>query len=145
MINKIITFTFYNLLTIVFSQNLELYLTLIEKGNLEEVRENLPELLSNYPNDPGVYFIEALVNIDGDNSFTQYTSIINNYPSSLYASKSSVKIGEYFFARGLYSKAGEHLKNTITTYPKLLSTQRAMDLMVNSYVATGEEDLAKNI
>ena len=31
------------------SQNINLYLTLLEKGRTQEVKDNLPELLDRYP------------------------------------------------------------------------------------------------
>ena len=138
----LIVFFFVNI-TIICAQNINLYLTLIQKGRYEEVMENLPDLLSRYPNDPGVYYIQALINKDGDSSLSQYQNLIDNYPDSDYASMSAMKIGEYLFARGLYSQASIHLKRTIFDFPKGDNHQRAMDLMVNSYIATGEEDSAK--
>ena len=44
------------------------------------------------------------------------------------------------FARGLYSQASIQLKRSILNYQNGDSRQRALDLMVNSYIATGEED-----
>ena len=126
--------------TFSFSQNLNLYFTLIQKGRYEEVRENLPELISRYPNNPGVYYLQALVNKDGESSLSQYEVLIKNYPDSEYAALSAMKIGEYLFARGLYSQASIQLKRSILNYQKGDSHQRALDLMVNSYIATGEED-----
>ena len=139
---RLIVFFFVNI-SIICAQNINLYLTLIQKGRYEEVMENLPDLLSRYPNDPGVYYIQALINKDGDSSLSQYQNLIDNYPDSDYASMSSMKIGEYLFARGLYSQASIHLKRTIFDFPKGDNHQRAMDLMINSYIATGEEDSAK--
>ena len=139
---RLIVFFFVNI-SIICAQNINLYLTLIQKGRYEEVMENLPDLLSRYPNDPGVYYIQALINKDGDSSLSQYQNLIDKYPNSDYASMSSMKIGEYLFARGLYSQASIHLKRTIFDFPKGDNHQRAMDLMVNSYIATGEEDSAK--
>ena len=43
------------------AQNINLYLTLIQKGRYSEVKENLPDLLSRYPNEAGVFFIQALI------------------------------------------------------------------------------------
>ena len=139
---RLIVFFFVNI-AIICAQNINLYLTLIQKGRYEEVMENLPDLLSRYPNDPGVYYIQALINKDGDSSLSQYQNLIDSYPDSDYASMSAMKIGEYLFARGLYSQASIHLKQTIFDFPKGDNHQRAMDLMVNSYIATGEEDSAK--
>ena len=117
-----------------FSQNLNLYFTLIQKGRYEEVRENLPELISRYPNNPGVYYLQALVNKDGESSLSQYEVLIKNYPDSEYAALSAMKIGEYLFARGLYSQASIQLKRSILNYQNGDSHQRALDLMVNSYI-----------
>lgn len=125
------------------SQNINLYLTLIEKGRYEEVRENIPDLLSRYPNEPGVKYIQALINNDGDASLAQYKKVIENFPNSEFASQSSIKIGEYLFARGLYSQASAQLKKSILDYPKSDFHQRALDLMINSYIATGEKDSAR--
>ena len=130
-------------LTLIGAQNINLYLTLIQKGRYEEVMENLPDLLSRYPDEPGVYFVQALINKDGDSSLSQYQKLIDNYPDSDFAARSSMKIGEYLFARGLYSQASTQLKRAILEFPKADHHQRAMDLMVNSYIATGEQDSAK--
>ena len=125
---------------LVFSQNLNLYFTLVQKGRLDEVRENLPDLVSRYPNNPGVFYLQALVNKNGESSLLQYQELIKNYSDSEYAALSSMKIGEYLFARGLYSQASTQLKKSILDYQKGEHHQRALDLMVNSYTATGEED-----
>ena len=85
----------------IYPQNINLYLTLLEKGRTQEVKENLPELLDRYPDEAGVYYIQALINEDGDSSIDQFQKIIMNFPSSQFAAKSEMKIGEYFFARGL--------------------------------------------
>ena len=127
----------------IYPQNINLYLTLLEKGQFQEVKENLPELLDRYPDEAGVYYIQALVNEDGDSSIDQFQKIIKNFPSSQFAAKSEMKIGEYFFARGLYSQASTQLKKLIYKYVDSEDHQRALDLMVNSYIATGEEDSAK--
>ena len=125
---------------LVLSQNLNLYFTLVQKGRLDEVRENLPDLVSRYPNNPGVFYLQALVNKNGESSLLQYQELIKNYSDSEYAALSSMKIGEYLFARGLYSQASTQLKKSILGYQKGEHHQRALDLMVNSYTATGEVD-----
>ena len=136
---------FISFLSFILAQNIPLYLTLVEKGEIQEVRESLPNLLSRYPNEPGVYYLQALINQDGDESISQYQRLINNYPSSDFSYMSSMKIGEYLFARGLYTQAGQQLKKTILSYPRGIFHQRALDLMVNSYNATGEDDSSRVI
>ena len=133
---------FFGLVSI-YPQNINLYLTLLEKGRIQEVKDNLPELLDRYPDEAGVYYIQALVNQDGDSSINQFEKIIKNFPNSQFAAKSEMKIAEYFFARGLYSQASTQLKKLIYKYVDAKDHQRALDLMINSYMATGEEDSAK--
>ena len=53
-----------------------------------------------------------------------------------------MKIGEYFYARGLYTQAATLLKNIPIKYPRFISIQRATNLMVNSFNAIGEADSA---
>jgi len=128
--------------TFITAQNIDLYLTLIEKGRLDEVKDNLPELLDRYPDEAGVYYLQVLVNDDGDSSLEQFRSIIDKFPQSEFAAESEMKIGEYLFARGLYSQSSVQFKKTIYKYPNGPHHQRAMDLMVNGYLATGERDSA---
>ncbi len=125
------------------AQNIDLYLTLLEKGRIDEVKDNLPELLDRYPDEAGVYFLQALVNDDGDGSLAQFQAIIEKFPQSKFAAESEMKIGEYLFARGLYSQSSVQFKKTIYKYPNGQHHQRAMDLMVNGYMATGESDSAR--
>ena len=143
MIVRWITIFILFLSQILIAQNIGLYLTLIEKGRIEEVKDNLPELLDRYPDQAGVYYLQALVNDDGDSSLEQFRGIIKKFPQSEFAAESEMKIGEYLFARGLYSQSSVQFKSTIYKYPNSQHHQRAMDLMVNSYMATGESDSAR--
>ncbi|MEA1882125.1 MAG: SPOR domain-containing protein [Candidatus Marinimicrobia bacterium] len=126
------------------AQNIDLYLTLLEKGRVGEVENNLPELLDRYPDEAGVYFLQAMVNDNGDSSLVQFRDLINKFPNSKFASRAGMKIGEYLFSRGLYSQASIQFKSVLFKYPQGDHHQRALDLMVNSYFATGEEDSAKS-
>ena len=42
-----------------------MYLSLIHEGQSQGVKENLPELISKYPNDPGVLYLQALLTTNG--------------------------------------------------------------------------------
>ena len=48
--------------SILSSQNIDLYFSLIDEGELDGVKENLPELLSKFPNDPGVLLFKSCFN-----------------------------------------------------------------------------------
>ncbi|MBI04404.1 MAG: hypothetical protein CMI96_01135 [Pelagibacteraceae bacterium] len=136
--------TFYLLLTSHFyGQNIDLYLSLIDEGKTEGVIETLPELISKYPNDPGVIYIKALMTEDGKSAIEIYNEIIKIHPDTKYAPYAAMKIGEYFYARGLYTQASKLLKNIPIQYPRFSDIQRATNLMTNSFNAIGEADSAR--
>ena len=139
--NKFIFIIF--IFSILSSQNIGLYFSLIDEGELDGVKENLPELLSKYPEDPGVLFLKAVLTDDGESALKQYKYILKNFPKSTYAPESAMKIGEYFYARGLYTQSAKLLKNIPINYPRFTQMQRLTDLMINSFNAIGEADSAK--
>ena len=103
------------------SQNVDLYISLINEGKSKGVLENLPELISKYPNDSGVLYLNALLDKDGESAVDQYKNIIKNYSESKYAPIAAMKLGEYFYARGLYTQSANLLKNIPLKYPRFLS------------------------
>ena len=54
-----------------------------------------------------------------------------------------MKIGEYFYARGLYTQAANLLKNIPIKYPRFTDIERVANMMVNSFNAIGEADSAR--
>ena len=136
-------FLYFLLISHFFGQNIDLYLSLIDEGKTEGVVETLPELLSKYPNNPGVLYIKALMTENGRTSIDTYNEIIKKYPDTKFAPYAAMKIGEYFYARGLYTQASKLLKNIPIKYPRFSDIQRATDLMINSFNAIGEADSAR--
>jgi len=125
------------------AQNIDLYLSLINEGRLKGVRESLPELESKYPKDPGVLYLKALLTEEGASAVNQYKNILKNHSQSKYASYSAMKLGEYFYAKGLYTQSANLLKSIPAQYPRFYDMQRLADLMINSFNAIGESDSAK--
>ena len=126
-----------------FTQNVEMYISLLHQGNTAGVREQLPELVSKFPNDPDVLYLKALMTSDGISALDQYSNLLDKFPESRYAPDAAIKIGEYFYARGLYTQASSYLSRVLTRSPNYPHVQRVIDLMVSSFQATGEEDSAK--
>lgn len=124
------------------AQDLRLYFALLQEGRVAEVRQTLPELLKQNPDHPGVAYLQAMTVTDGDSSLQLYQTIIRKYPQSEYAAEAAMKIGEYLYSRGLYTQASRQLHSIPVLYPQSNHLQRAIDLMVNSYFATGELDSA---
>ena len=124
-------------------QDVKKYLTIIQKGGIREVRGKLPELISKYPNNPGILYLKALTTVDGESAIKQYRAFVENFSDSPYSDDAVMKIGEYFYSLGLYSQASVQLRSVSTNYPDSEHIQRSVDLLVKSYNATGEVDSAR--
>ena len=124
-------------------QNIDMYISLIDEGQINSVKEKLPELISKYPNDSGVIYLRALLTKDGMKSLDLYNSILEKFPKSSYADDAAVKLGEYFYAKGLYSQACQQLSHFPRKHPRFHDMQRVIDLMVSSFQAIGQDDSAQ--
>ncbi|MDP6202431.1 MAG: hypothetical protein QF616_09410, partial [Candidatus Marinimicrobia bacterium] len=90
---KIVRITTLFIPFFLFAQNVDMYLSLLHEGQTDGVKEYLPELISKYPNDPGVRYLQALMTSDGMKSLEMYSSLLEKYPKSKYAPEAAVKIG----------------------------------------------------
>lgn len=124
-------------------QNIDMYISLIDEGQLASVKEKLPELTSKYPNNAGVIYLQALLTKDGMKSLELYNTIIKKFPKSSYSDDAIVKLGEYYYARGLYSQACKRLAQFPRKYPRFYDMQRVIDLLISSFQAVGQTDSAQ--
>ena len=127
----------------IFPQNIEMYLSLIDQGQIEGVKEQLPALISKYPNNPDILFLAGVLSMDGNKSYNIYKELLENFPDSKYAPDAAVKIGEYYYSLGLYSQAGTQLSKIPRIHSNYPDIERVAELMVSSFKAIGEEDSAK--
>ncbi len=128
----------------VCAQPMDMYFQLLEQGRIQEVRDQLLELQSRYPADPAVDYLAIIVETDGDTTVARLRRFIKQYPKSAYTDDAEMKIGDYLYARGLYSQAGQQLKKIPIKYGHSEHLQRAMDMLVVSFIATGEVDSARH-
>ena len=126
-----------------FGQNIDMYISLIDEGQIRSVKEKLPELISKYPNNAGVIYLQALLTKDGMKSLELYNLIIKKFPKSSYSDDAIVKLGEYFYARGLYSQACKRLSQFPRRNPRFYDMQRVIDILISSFQAVGQNDSAK--
>ena len=73
-----------------FSQNIDLYISLLHEGNSSGVRDQLPELVSKFPNDPDVLYLKALMTTDGMEALQLYGDLLDKFPKAKYAPDASV-------------------------------------------------------
>jgi len=123
-----------------YGQDFSSYKKLIDEGKMEEVQKSLPNLNSEYPNHPFILYLKAAINRNGEEALEQFKAIINDHPGSTASELSIMKIGEYLYAQGLYTQAGEQLKKIPLYYSESKDIERAVNLMKKSLLAIGEQD-----
>ncbi|MBI4534706.1 MAG: SPOR domain-containing protein [Ignavibacteriae bacterium] len=93
------------------------YISMIESGQTSEVKSQLPSLLSEHPNNPGVLYLQALVTTDGAEAVRIYQSIVDNFPRSEWADDALHKVYQFYYAIGLYRTAEMKLSQLKKDYP----------------------------
>ena len=76
-------------------------LELIEKGHADVVKAELPTLMTNFQNYPGVLYLQAVLTTDGDEAVKIYQSIVDNFPKSEWADDALFKLYQYYYSIGL--------------------------------------------
>jgi hypothetical protein len=96
------------------------YLRKIESGKIEEIKEKLPELKTQYPNDPSVLFLDGILTENGKSSVSIFSEVVNNYPQSKYADAAVFRIYSYYYAADMFPDAAfwlEKLKKNYSSSP----------------------------
>ncbi len=97
--------------------DIEKYLGMINGGRADDVRREIPSLLSQYPNNPGVLYLQGLVTPEGAEAARVYQSIVDNFPKSEWADDALYKVYQYYYALGLYRTAELKLDQLKREYP----------------------------
>jgi cell division septation protein DedD len=97
--------------------NIQKLVAQVNDGADEDVREQLPSLVSNYPNNPGVLYLQALLTREGADAVRTYQSIVDNFPKSEWADDALYKVYQFYYALGLYRTAELKLNQLKTSYP----------------------------
>lgn len=92
-------------------------LELIERGGTETVRAELPTLMNNFQNHPGVLFLQAVLTTDGSEAARTYQSIVDNFPESEWADDALYRLYQYFYSIGLYKTGDQKLQQLKRDYP----------------------------
>ena len=136
--------TFILFICIVFcSDHAKKFIEQVDAGNVKQATLILDSLLINYPNDVSVIYLDALLSMDGDKSFENYKKIFELYPESEYADEALMSIGEYYYAKGLYSQSAAWLKKIPLYYSRSDKVESSVHLFLNSLKVMGYTDTAK--
>ena len=93
------------------------YLTMVQNGQGDQVKAEIPSLLSKYPNNPGVLFLQAQTTSEGAEAVRIYQSIVDNFPASEWASEALFKVYQFYYALGLYRTAEMKMAQLKKNYP----------------------------
>ena len=92
-------------------------LELIERGQSEAVKAELPTLMTNFQNHPGVLYLQAVLMSDGTEAVKTYQSIVDNFPKSEWSDDALFKLYQYYYSIGLYKTADQKLEQLKREYP----------------------------
>jgi tetratricopeptide (TPR) repeat protein len=92
-------------------------LEMIERGQEEAVKAELPNLLTSFQNHPGVLFLQGVLTTDGTEAVKVFQSIVDNFPKSEWADDALYKLYQYYYSIGLYKTADQKLEQIRRDYP----------------------------
>ena len=93
------------------------YVAAINNGNADEVRREIPVLVTKYPNNPGVLYLQGLVTREGSEAIRTYQSIVDNFPESEWADDALYRIYQFYYALGLYRTAEIKMAQLVEKFP----------------------------
>jgi tetratricopeptide (TPR) repeat protein len=92
-------------------------LEMIEKGQGEAVRAELPALMTTYQNNPGLMYLQAVLTTDGTEAAKLYQNIVDNFPKNEWGDDALYKLYQYYYSIGLYKTADQKLTQLKEEYP----------------------------
>jgi tetratricopeptide (TPR) repeat protein len=92
-------------------------LELIEKGQADVVRAELPTLMTNFQTHPGVLYLQGVLMTDGNEASKIFQSILDNFPRSEWADDALFKLYQYYYSIGLYKTADQKMEQLKRDYP----------------------------
>jgi cell division protein FtsN len=93
------------------------YIDKLEKGEAEQVKQVLPELVAKYQTNPGVIYLQGRLTSNGVEAVKSYQSIVENFPQSEWADDALFRIYQYYYAIGLYHTAELKMQQLKKYYP----------------------------
>jgi cell division septation protein DedD len=89
----------------------------IDKGLSAEVRKELPNLVSRYPNNAAALYLQGRLATDGIEAVKFYQGVVDNFPKSEWADDALYRTYQYYYSLGLYRTADLKLQQLKKEYP----------------------------
>jgi cell division protein FtsN len=104
-------------------------LQLVAMGKIDDVKKELPDLLAEFPEDPGIQFLHASVLEDLNKSLPIYQKIVNGKPDCEWADDAQWRIVHYYTMKRDTNRARAELQNYRKNYPQSEFLLSAYDLI----------------
>lgn len=124
----------------IFSQDVDGLLNLINEGNLDSAEIVLTDLNYAHPGHPGLRYARALMQTDALVAAGLYKDIVRNHGSSNYVAGSLMRLGEYYFAQGLYVQSRQFFSRLIRFHPEHPGIVNAVNLSLRAGIASRQMD-----
>ena len=123
-------------------KHLDMLITEVLSGSRDSAAIYLPIIEKQYPNNPSMLFLKGLLETKGEDAMQIFVELYNNHPSSKYGDDAVMKVGEYYYASGLYIQSAEWLKKMPIYFSRSEHIERAVKLFLNSLIVSGHRDTA---
>ncbi|MBI3259480.1 MAG: SPOR domain-containing protein, partial [Ignavibacteriae bacterium] len=87
-------------------------------GKVDEVKRELPDLLAEFPDDPGIQFLHGVVLEDASQALKIYERIIKEHPDCEWADDAQWRIVQFYALKNDTSRARKELKVYRDKYPQ---------------------------
>ena len=105
------------LLTVTFTfslseefKELKSYIERVENGDMNLPYDAIYDYEKIVPNNPIYLYLRGLIEFEGEKSMNFYKRLYSSDPNHEYADDAAMKIGEYYYSKGLYIQASDWLK-----------------------------------
>lgn len=89
----------------------------LRSGTTVKSYEQLKKMAETSVSESRKLYLTALTETEAEKAFQYYNKILNKFPESEEAEIACLKIGQYYFSRGLYISAGKYFEQLNETYP----------------------------
>lgn len=98
--------------------DMQRYLDMIQRGQADLVKVELPNLISRYPRHPGIIFLQGMLTTDGAEAAKIFQSVADNFPNSEWADDALYKVYQFYYSLGLYKTASEKFTELKNKHPQ---------------------------
>ncbi len=126
----------------IFPQDVSRLIDDVQSGRTDEALSFIQNS-TNLPETPELFFLQGLLEKDGELAVNYYERIIRSYPESEYVDDAMMKLGEYYYSSGLYVQAANWFRNVADDHPDYPYIKMTAKLLLKSLEIAGENELVR--